>query len=79
MGEFDRIGELERIVLIALLRRNGQAYGMEIRREIAVQTDRDISIGAVYTVLNRLQKKGWSRKTLFSSECRGASCFERLT
>jgi PadR family transcriptional regulator PadR len=35
------------------------AYGMTVRREIEVRTGRDISIGAVYATLERLQTKGY--------------------
>ena len=48
------------MVLLALLRLGNDAYGMEVRREIERRTGRDVSIGAVYTTLDRLERKGWS-------------------
>jgi len=52
------MGELEQLVLLALVRLEGEGYGMEVRREIAQRTGRDVSIGAVYTTLDRLERKG---------------------
>jgi DNA-binding PadR family transcriptional regulator len=55
-GEF--LGEFEQLVLIALLRLEDEAYGMAVRREIQQRADRDVSIGAVYATLDRLEAKG---------------------
>jgi PadR family transcriptional regulator PadR len=56
-GEF--LGSLEQIVMLAVLRLGGDAYGMTVRREIEERTGRDISIGAVYATLERLESKGY--------------------
>ena len=53
------MGEFEQLVLLAILRRGNQAYGMEIREEIEKQTGRDVSYGAVYTTLDRLGAKSF--------------------
>ncbi len=55
----DRLGRFEEIVLRALLRLRENAYGVPIRREIAELTGRDASFGAVYTTLERLERKGY--------------------
>jgi PadR family transcriptional regulator PadR len=55
------IGEFEQLVLLALLRLGSDAYGVTVRREIHQRTGRDVSQGAVYTVLNRLSEKGLVR------------------
>ena len=55
----DYLGEFEHIVLLALLRLSDQAYGVTVRQEIEMRTDREVSIGAVYATLERLQKKGY--------------------
>jgi DNA-binding PadR family transcriptional regulator len=55
-GEF--LGEFEQLVLLALLRVGEGAYGMAIRREIQARVERDVSIGAVYATLDRLENKG---------------------
>ena len=50
---------IEQIIILALIRLGEKAYGMKIRREIADRTGREISIGAVYTTLDRMEKKGY--------------------
>jgi PadR family transcriptional regulator PadR len=55
----DRLGRFEEIVLLALVRLRENAYGVTIRREIAERTGRDVSFGAVYTTLERLERKGY--------------------
>lgn len=52
------LGALEHIVLLAVMRLGSDAYGMTVRREIESTTGRDISIGAVYATLVRLESKG---------------------
>lgn len=53
------MGEFEQLVLLALLRLGNDAYGMEVREEIENRTGREISYGAVYTTLDRLEQKGY--------------------
>jgi DNA-binding PadR family transcriptional regulator len=48
------LGEFEQMVLFALISLGDDAYGASIRREIVHRTGRDVSPGAVYTVLDRL-------------------------
>lgn len=60
-GEF--LGSLEHIVLLALARLGPRAYGMTVRREIEKRTGRDISIGAIYSTLERLEAKGYASST----------------
>ena len=56
-GEY--LGEFEQIVLLAVIRLADNAYGMTIRAELAKRADRDVSIGAVYATLERLEAKGY--------------------
>lgn len=56
-GKF--LGEFEQIVLLAVLRQAGEGYGMSIRREIERLTGRGVSIGAIYSTLERLERKGF--------------------
>jgi DNA-binding PadR family transcriptional regulator len=58
-GEY--LGELEQIVMLALARLEGDAYGMSIRREIEQRAGRNVAIGAVYSTLERLEEKGYLR------------------
>jgi PadR family transcriptional regulator PadR len=59
MAKGDYLGEFEQIILLALLRLRNNAYGMTIRREILKRTGRQVSIGAVYATLDRLEQKGY--------------------
>ena len=52
------LGELEQLVLLAIMRLGDDAYGVAIRREIAMRTRREPSFGSVYTALTRLETKG---------------------
>jgi PadR family transcriptional regulator len=49
------LGEFEQLILYALLSLSEEAYGASIRREIVSRTGREVSAGAVYTVLERLE------------------------
>ena len=53
-----QLGELEYMVLLALARLDGEGHGVAIARELEVRADRRIAPGALYTVLDRLQRKG---------------------
>ena len=64
MPRGDLLGSLEHIVLLALVRLEANAYGMTIRREIEARTGRNISIGAVYATLERLEAKRYVRSSL---------------
>jgi DNA-binding PadR family transcriptional regulator len=55
----DLLGSLELVVLLALVRLKENAYGMTVRREIEQRTGRNLSIGAVYATLARLETKGF--------------------
>ena len=59
MGTSGYLGEFEQVVLLAVARLEGEAYGMKIRREIEMRAGRAASIGAVYATLDRLQAKGY--------------------
>jgi DNA-binding PadR family transcriptional regulator len=52
------LGELEQLVLLALLRLDKDAYGVTIRREILERTGRSITPGAIYPTLDRLEARG---------------------
>jgi len=54
-------GEFEQLILLAVMRLGDKAYGVEIRRLIEDKTGRNISAGAVYTALNRLEQRGFVR------------------
>jgi len=58
MSSVTLLGEFEQIILLAILRLGDDAYGVTIREEIVVRTDRSPSPGALYTTLDRLEDKG---------------------
>ncbi len=53
------LGEFEHIILLALLRLDDRAYGVTVRQEIRGRIKREVSIGAVYATLDRLETKGY--------------------
>ena len=55
------LGELEQIVLLAVLRLGEEAYAVPILEQIEAQTGRQIARGALYTALERLETKGCLR------------------
>ena len=55
------LGELEQIVLLAVLRLGDGAYAVPILEQIEEQTGRRIARGALYTALDRLETKGCLR------------------
>jgi len=59
MGKGEYLGEFEQLILLALVRLGNNAYGMTVRREIEERAERNVSIGAVYATLDRLEEKGY--------------------
>lgn len=53
----DSLGDFERLVLLAILRLQNEAYGLRIREEIEDRAQRTASLGMVYTALERLENK----------------------
>lgn len=52
------LGEFEYLLLTAAVRLGDEAYGVTVRQEIGVHTGHLCSIGALYTTIDRLEKKG---------------------
>jgi PadR family transcriptional regulator PadR len=59
MKRSDTLGEFEQAVLLAVAHLGDDAYGVTIRREIESRTGRTIATGALYTGLDRLERKGY--------------------
>jgi DNA-binding PadR family transcriptional regulator len=53
------LGEFEQVVLMALLHLGEKGYGLTIRREIQRRVGRRVSLGALYSALNRMESKGY--------------------
>src|SRR5689334_11360971 len=60
----DVIGPFEQSVLLALVRLGKDAYGRAILNEVQSRRDRDVSAGAVYATLERLESKGLASSRL---------------
>jgi PadR family transcriptional regulator len=60
----DSLGEVEQLLLLAIVRLGDDAYGVTIRQEIAGRTGRDVAIGQLYTSLDRLERKGLVASTM---------------
>lgn len=47
------------MVLLAVKKLEPDAYGVKIRQAVAEATERDVSIGAIYATLDRLESKDY--------------------
>lgn len=70
-GRVSYLGEFEQVVMLAVVRLGDDAYGMNIRREIEARSGRQVTIGATYVTLDRLEEKG------YISACEGSPSAER--
>jgi hypothetical protein len=52
------------MILLAVLQRKDDAYGVTIHEELTRHTTRPVARGAVYMTLDRLEKKGFLKSTL---------------
>ena len=61
MAKGDNLGEFEQMILTALLLLGENAYGMTVHEKVEALAEgaRTVSLGAVYTTLDRLQQKGF--------------------
>jgi DNA-binding PadR family transcriptional regulator len=57
-------GELEQMILLAVLRLGDEAYGWSVAEELERVAGRAVSSGALYTTLGRLEEKGYLRSRL---------------
>jgi DNA-binding PadR family transcriptional regulator len=64
MAKSVALGEFEQVVLLAVLRLGDKAYGVTVRQEIQECTGRAPTAGALYTTLDRMEKKGLVRSWL---------------
>ena len=53
------LGEFEQLLLFALVRVGDDAHGVALRQEIEQRTGREISAGAVYTAMDRLETRAF--------------------
>ena len=60
----DRIGEFEELTLLAVRALGDDAYAVAVQVFVERETGRDVAMGAVYSALDRLERKGFVRSTL---------------
>lgn len=53
------LGEFEELVLLAIAGMGDQAYAVAIQQRLKQRTSRTATMGAIYTVLDRLVQKGY--------------------
>ncbi|MEZ5317491.1 MAG: helix-turn-helix transcriptional regulator [Vicinamibacterales bacterium] len=53
------LGELELLVLLAVVRQRDRGYAVSLRDEIAERTGIELGRGSVYVTLDRLARKGY--------------------
>ncbi len=61
MPKGSHLGDLEELILLAVLRLAGDAHGGRIRDELKSLANRPMSISTVYVTLMRLEEKGYAR------------------
>jgi DNA-binding PadR family transcriptional regulator len=60
----DQLGAFEELVLLAVHGLGDEAYGMAVREVLERETSRSLSLGPVYTALDRLEAKELVRSTM---------------
>ena len=58
MGKYS-IGEFEEVVMLTVAILYSNAYGIAVKENIEHRLNRKVSVGALRTALNRLEKKGF--------------------
>ncbi len=58
------LGEMELMVLLAVVRLADEAYGVPISKELLILAKREISLGSIYAALDRLERKGFVSSSL---------------
>jgi DNA-binding PadR family transcriptional regulator len=54
----DLLTDLELMILLAVMRLEGDAYGVRIAREIEATSGRSVMLGAIYAALDRMERNG---------------------
>lgn len=60
----ENLGELEELVLLAVYSLEGDAYGVTVQQAIEGSADRSCTLGAVYSALDRLERKDCVRSRM---------------
>jgi PadR family transcriptional regulator PadR len=60
----DRLGEFEELTLLAVCAIKADVYGVPVQQFVEETTGRDVTMGAVYSALDRLEDKGYVRSVM---------------
>jgi DNA-binding PadR family transcriptional regulator len=58
------LGEMELMVLLAVVRLGDDAYGVPISKELLNLAGREVALGSIYAALERLEQKGFVTSVL---------------
>jgi DNA-binding PadR family transcriptional regulator len=67
MAERNYLGEMELMVLLAVVRLGDGAYGVPISKELLELAGRELAFGSIYAALDRMQRKGFVSSVLGDS------------
>lgn len=54
----ERLGEFEELILLAVRRLGDEAHSSSIQTVLAEKAHREVTLGAIYSALDRCQRKG---------------------
>ena len=60
----ERLGEFEELTLLAVMALDVRAYGVPVQELIEREAGREVTLGAVYAALERLEQKGLLRSSM---------------
>jgi DNA-binding PadR family transcriptional regulator len=60
----DRLGEFEELTLLAVCAIKGETYGVPVQQFVERATGRNVTMGAIYAALARLEDKGYVRSVM---------------
>jgi PadR family transcriptional regulator PadR len=58
------LGEMELMVLLAVVRLGEDAYGVPISKELLILAGREVALGSIYAALGRLEQKAFVTSSL---------------
>ncbi|HEX4137023.1 MAG TPA: helix-turn-helix transcriptional regulator [Bryobacteraceae bacterium] len=64
MSRRSYLGEMELMVLLAVMRLGDEAYGVPISKELLILAGREVALGSIYAALDRLGEKGFVSSSL---------------
>lgn len=74
----DRLGEFEELTLLAVRALGDRTYAVPVQQFVEDATSRNVSLGAVYAALARLEIKGFVRSTLGEATAQRGGKSKRL-